>query len=102
MSDRLCTVTVGGTAIVRLHGEFDLAIAEVLREGLGDAVGPGPDRLVIDLADTAFVDCSAMHEIARACRTAPRGCQVVLRSPSPLARRVIELCEMDRSCLVEP
>jgi anti-anti-sigma regulatory factor len=57
--------------------------------------------LVIDLGDTAFIDLAGMEAIAQAHRDAPPGCQIVLRSPNGLARRVIELTGMDQICLVD-
>lgn len=95
------TDIVAGTATLTVCGEVDISTVADLWEGLVQAMSTGPSRLVIDLGSTAFIDCSAMNAIAQAYGDAPPGCQFVLRSPSRLARRVIELTGMDRLCLVD-
>jgi anti-anti-sigma factor len=49
-----------------VRGEVDIAIVGELRHGLTKAVAARPARLVVDLAATAFIDCSGMAAIAQA------------------------------------
>ncbi len=90
-----------GTATVTVCGEVDMATVAELRAGLEKAVAGRPDQLVVDLADTTFIDCAGMHAIAWARRAVPPACEIVLRSPNRLARMVIELTGMDRACRVQ-
>ncbi len=90
-----------GTATVALHGEVDIASVADLRDALSRAVAVRPGRLVVDLADTSFVDCSVVNAIAGARRDAPPGCRIVIGSPSPFARRVIQLTGLDRLCPID-
>lgn len=97
---QMCIEVAGGAATVSVRGEVDIATIAEFEGGLARAISTGPSRLVVDLTDTGFIDGSGMGAIARASRQAP-DCQIVLRSPSPVARRMIELTEIDRICLVD-
>ena len=90
-----------GTATVTVCGEVDILTAAELQAGLEKAVAARPDRLVVDLAATTFIDCAGMHAIAWARRAVPPACEIVLRSPNRLARMVIELTGMDRTCRIQ-
>lgn len=90
-----------GSATVAVQGEIDIATVADLRDGLAKALAAMPCPLMVDLGATTFIDGSGMSAIAEARRDAPPGCQVVLRSPNRLARKVIELTGIDQSCLID-
>lgn len=60
-----------------------------------------PQRLVLDMARTGFVDCGTARLIASAGRFLPGGRRPVVRHPSPVVRRVLELTGLDADCDIE-
>lgn len=90
-----------GAVTVVVQGEVDIATAPQLRLGLASALAGRPNRVVVDLGPTTFIDCSGMTAIAQAAQAAPPDCEIILRSPSRLAQRVIELTGMDRWFLID-
>ena len=93
--------TKGDATVVGLRGEADLftlpVIVDVLARVIADHDGP----VVIDLAETAFVDTGSIHALARAAAAlGERGRELTLRSPSWFAVRMLGL--LDLSHLIEP
>jgi hypothetical protein len=42
-----------------------------------------------------FLDCAGVRALAMAASFAPSGCPVIIRSLSPMARRILELLDLD-------
>ncbi|WP_406443398.1 STAS domain-containing protein [Streptomyces sp. NBC_00631] len=62
---RHTTHSVGGTAVVTLHGEMDVLAVLALRPAL-DALTAGPESdLVLDLRTVSFIDCSGLGMLCR-------------------------------------
>ena len=59
------------------------------------AVGNRIERLVLDLAGVTFLDCAGVGALAMAASFAPNGCPVIIRSLSPMARRILELLDLN-------
>jgi anti-sigma B factor antagonist len=58
---------------------------------------PDTNRLVVDLADTEFIDSTGLGVLIRALkRLRHRGGDLVLRSPRPNARKVLKITSLDR------
>jgi anti-sigma B factor antagonist len=55
----------GGSAIVRLIGELDLAAVEPLQHELDRVCADGPAALTVDLSELDFVDSSGLHLLMR-------------------------------------
>lgn len=93
-SSELFTVEVGraeGEAVLVLHGELDLCGQPRFVAALAKVEGRFP-RIVLDLADLAFIDAGNIGVIYRACRAAKEvGAEIVLRSASPHLFRILEL-----------
>ena len=53
----------GGTAVLTLAGEFDLATAAALDVSVAEALTGGARSLVIDLARVRFVDSTGLHRL---------------------------------------
>ena len=94
----------GGTVIVVLSGDLDLASSRSLAARLRD-IQTGqprptgqPRRLVFDLSRVGFMDCAAARLIAGTARSLPDGQRPVIRSASPLVRRVLELTGLADQC----
>jgi anti-sigma B factor antagonist len=102
VTDSTLAAVANGTATVLVQGEIDIATAPDLRRALAEAMVASPNQLVVDLAATTFLDCSGIAAIVDAHRRAPASCQIVLRSPAPIIRKVIELIGIDQICLIEP
>jgi anti-anti-sigma factor len=82
-----------GTAeVVQVTGEVDIATAPLLRAVLDTVVARRPARVEVDLSGTTFLDAHALATLAAVRRRlAARHAMLVLRDPSPVARRLLEL-----------
>lgn len=82
---------VARTATVVLRGELDPATMPLLARQLARVLADRPRRLVLDMAGVTFIDCASARLIAGAGRHLPGGARPVIRSPSLVARRILEL-----------
>jgi anti-sigma B factor antagonist len=81
---------LGSDGHFALVGELDMASAERLREAVTAADGRGD--VILDISQLTFVDSSGIHVfIELACNMAGERSSVILRSPSPIARRTLEI-----------
>ena len=95
----------GRTITVTLSGELDIATGGELQARLATVVHdePAPRRVVLDLSDLAFVDASGIGVLLAARRDlASRGGELVLRRPSRLVRRVLDVLDPRGELAVEP
>ena len=90
-----------GTATVVISGELDLLAAPSLAAHLEQILSGRPQRLVLDLARVSFIDCAAARVIAGPEGSLPGGQRPVIRRPSPVVRRVLELTGLDGQCELE-
>jgi len=91
----------GMPTVVTLRGEADLftlpVVVDVLVRVIADHDGP----VIVDLADTEFIDTGTVRALARAWQFLnDRGRTLTLRSPSRVAVRVLGLLGL--SHLIEP
>jgi anti-anti-sigma factor len=83
-----------GEGALVLSGELDLATAHILQSALDQRLGDGD--LTLDLAGLSFMDSTGIKILITAARMLEgRGC-LILRSPAPPIRRVLELVQIDR------
>jgi len=98
-------VVAADSVVVRLIGEFDLAAADRLRADLRqvlDDAAPGVD-LVLDAGDLAFLDLVALRVVLDAQQeVAARGGRVLVRSPAPCLRRMVDLLALQDRLPTEP
>lgn len=83
--------------VVWLHGEHDLATRARLSITIARAAEVDDADIVVDLSGVTFMDASTIGALVVAgnhLRPASRSLSV--RTPSPRARRVLDLCGMDR------
>jgi anti-sigma B factor antagonist len=73
--------------VIKIIGELDVSNAHRLRALLDDITTPAP-TVVIDMSELAFMDSSGLTVMLEAAR---RGASVVLRQPSPVVRRLVEI-----------
>jgi anti-anti-sigma factor len=90
MSDACCWVEL------RLAGEADVSTAPILRDALARGVGSGASVVVVDAAELTYLDSSGLSCLAAACKdAADAGSRLVLRHPTAIVRRVLEITELD-------
>ena len=86
---------------VVLSGELDLAAKAELHRCL-DAVRPPGGELVVDLTDVSFIDSSGIEALCSARRRlVTQGGAVVLRNPTAIVMRALELTGVARLFRIE-
>ncbi len=79
-------------ATVQVTGEVDLETSAALRSALLDLANDGAQLVTVDLAETDFIDSTGLHALVVAMKQLrEHGGDLVLRSPSRNAARVLEL-----------
>jgi anti-anti-sigma factor len=90
-----------GTTTVFISGELDLGTMPFVSEQLTLVLETRPERLVLDLTRTDFLDCGSARMIVATGRSLPAGRRPVIRRPSPAVRRILELTGLDAHCEIE-
>jgi anti-sigma B factor antagonist len=79
-------------ATVLVTGEVDLETSAALRTALLELANDGAQLVTVDLAETDFIDSTGLHALVVAMKQLrEHGGDLVLRSPSRNAARVLEL-----------
>lgn len=90
-----------GSTLVVLRGEADVYTAPVVVQALARVISERDGSVVVDLAQTDFIDTAALRAVLRARQVLADGeRQLTLRSPSKAARRVLSVYGL--SHLVSP
>jgi anti-sigma B factor antagonist len=91
-----------GHTVISVRGELDMATAPGLWEKLAQALPQVRGDLIIDLAETRFIDSTGMGVFVRAFKRLQQGgARLVLRSPNNTTRKVIELTGLGSVLVVE-
>jgi len=90
-----------GTTTVFISGELDLVTMPLVYEQLTLILETRPERLVLDLTRTDFLDCGSARMIVATGRSLPAGRRPVIRRPSRGVRRILELTGLDAYCEIE-
>ena len=81
-----------GRPVLAVSGEIDLAVAGRFAEELETLVGSDRSGGVVDLSGVEFIDSSGIRELLKAKQPAQTaGGDLLLLSPSPACRRVLEI-----------
>jgi anti-sigma B factor antagonist len=88
-------------AVLTVTGDLDLITRPVLAERLSAVLAASPRWLVLDLAKAGFMDCGSARMVACAGRFLPAGGRLIIRHPSPVVRRVLELTGCGAGCQIE-
>ncbi|MFV2196368.1 STAS domain-containing protein [Nocardiopsis sp. LOL_012] len=82
--------------VVPVHGEVDLATADLMRDRLLDAAQHSRCAcLVVDMSGLHFFDASGVRALLSVYRTlTAEGRHVVLAEPAPIAERVLDALGM--------
>ena len=84
----------GDEALISVFGELDLFTLGVLKDALDEV--RAVSRVVIDLQNVSFLDCSALRHIELAARAgAADGQSVRVDHASGIVHRLIELLKLD-------
>jgi anti-anti-sigma factor len=97
--EALCwSVRCGGDGIdVAITGEMDLATSEPLGRTLKRVLASKPVMMRLDLAEVSFLDSSGIRcLVGVAERAAEVGSHLVVRNPTPMVLRVLEICGVDQ------
>ena len=89
-----------GCVVVALRGELDVCTAA---DGLSALTAPAAagERVIVDLAELAFMDCYSLGKLMAARAQARRaGGDLVLAAPQPIVLRLLALCGVARHGLV--
>jgi anti-anti-sigma factor len=82
----------GGTLLLRLVGELDLAASDGFRERVETALAAGIRNVVLDMAEARFIDSSMLKELLRANTvTQDAGGRLVLTDVQPAVQRLLDL-----------
>lgn len=90
----------GRSIVVRLAGELDLYNAPMMREALFAVLESEPEQLVIDLAEVAFVDSTALGVLLETRSRLVRSESLVLAAPGVETRRTLQVSGLDRHITV--
>jgi anti-sigma B factor antagonist len=86
----------GGAVVVHLVGELDLYNAPEVRITLLELASEQPERLVVDLAEVAFVDSTALGVLIEARSTLANRQAFLLASPGPETHRALKISGLDQ------
>jgi anti-anti-sigma factor len=88
-------------ACITLEGELDLATAHELWAAVEQAV-VAKSRLVIDLSEVTFIDSSGLGVLIRVHQLLGGAGALVVRSPKPQARRLLQAAGVETLLTVDP
>jgi anti-sigma B factor antagonist len=86
----------GGAVVVHLVGELDLYNAPEMRTALLELAAEQPERLVVDLAEVAFVDSTALGVLIEARSTLANRRAFLLAAPGLETHRALKISGLDQ------
>jgi anti-anti-sigma factor len=92
------TIHDEGGGVLRVVGEFDVATASEVQARLAAHRGPA----ILDLREVTFIDSTGLRTLLGATRERGGDEPLVLRTPSPAVRRLIELAALTEQLAIEP
>lgn len=97
LSHRICLT---GEAVVKLHGELDIASTEVAVSYVRDITDRHHGPVTVDLTALAFCDAQGLAALVRmADHTEQKGCPFRLASPGPSLVKIMRITSLDRRFL---
>jgi len=87
----------GEVAVLRCSGRLNMTAAPGLRAAVDETVGGGINRIVVDLADTSFVDSSGLGALVGGVKSARlAGGDLRIAGAPEQVRTVLALTNLDR------
>jgi anti-sigma B factor antagonist len=94
---RANAISQGTTQTVDVSGEMDISTVPQVATLIDRALAARPETLVLDLSDVDFCDSSGIHLVVKAHHRATAArIRFHVISPRGAARRVFEICSVDR------
>jgi len=87
----------GGTVVLAIEGELDLASAPSLKWAMADEVRAGVHQLVLDLSGVTFMDSTAIGVIVGIKRSLSEGERLALVNLSPDVKKTFEITGLESS-----
>ena len=91
---------LNGAVVIHLVGEHDLYNAPEVRAILLEVCSEQPERVVVDLADVAFVDSTALGVLIEARTTLENRRSFLLAAPGLETRRALTISGLDQHLAV--
>jgi anti-sigma B factor antagonist len=89
--------TDDGIAVVVPRGRLTMVSARRLRDILNEAVAGGSPRIVVDMAETTFLDSSGLGALIAGLKAARQaGGDLRIARPTPAVLSVFELTNLDK------
>lgn len=86
-----------GVGVVTPKGRLNMVSARRLKEILSDLVGGGTTRIVVDMAETTFLDSSGLGALIAGLKSARQaGGDLRIARPTPSVTTVFELTNLDK------
>ncbi|TVQ62621.1 MAG: anti-sigma factor antagonist [Phycisphaerales bacterium] len=86
----------GETAVIRPLGDVDMSGSPELRASIRAAQNEGPRRVVVDLAEVAYMDSSGLATLVEAMKNAKAsGSELILASMGEKVRAIFEIARLD-------
>src|SRR4051794_14608250 len=99
-SNESLQVQVGADGVIVAIGDIDLAGGPLVEAAILESEAHQP--VVIDLNAVTFIDSSGLRSLLGASKRAgDRGSKIVLRSPSPAVRRLLEITGTESQFRIE-
>lgn len=95
MAMTLSSSTRSGHSVLSVQGEIDTQTAPALRAALDELLAAGQSRIVIDLADVAFLDSSALGTFVGANNELGADGTLVIACANPRLTRLFRLTRLD-------
>jgi anti-sigma B factor antagonist len=91
------TTTERGVGVVTPKGRLNMVSARRLKELLADLVTGGTIRIVVDMAETTFLDSSGLGALIAGLKSARQaGGDLRIARPTPSVMTVFELTNLDK------
>ena len=88
-------VAADGRVMVHLRGEVDMSTVAEVRDSIEPFLAPS-QTVVLDLSEVTFADSSLLNVLVQARgELSKAGGSLLVRNPSPSARRLLTLAELD-------
>ncbi len=86
-----------GFGVVRPEGRLNMVAARQLKAALGELVDGGTHRIVVDLADTTFIDSSGLGALIGGVKsTRQRGGDLRIARPTASVMTVLDLTNLSK------
>jgi anti-sigma B factor antagonist len=87
----ISVISFPGLSVVTVRGEVDVATVRELRLALFGACHRSSGKVILDLRDVTFFDCSGIGALVAARRRLPDGASLCLVSTHPIIRRIFAI-----------